>query len=314
MTNGSVLPVNDQVILFITNNVNHSADVILVVDESGSMNTEHQWIINMTRRLDEVLQELNIGRNVSNMFGLTGFGSFKYTNGRIVTYNGRSFFEANEVDKLIAMLQVSGREEDGYLALKFAIDNYEFRSNAVKQFILITDEERDILETGLNKTNILNMIEDSQLSGVVSEGFESVDSIPAIGMDSNGNAYVYDPLSPNLIRLVIGGARPIKDTSYATTNEDYTDLVLSSEGSIWDLLLLRQGGQVAEAFTEAFVQATIEGIYRRLSRCMNCTCTTSGRLSCIRLNEYNDIPECNITEGNLITDNTYTFLFFILVL
>ncbi len=299
---GSTISVDDSKIVFITNEGTLSADIILVIDESGSMENEHEWIINMTRRLDEILQELGIGKNVTNMFGITGFGSFNqdYTNGRVISYNDMSFLEANEVDKLISMLQVSGRREDGYLALKVAIESYEFRSNAVKQFILITDEERDVVDTGLNKTDILNLLSDSQLSGVVSEAFETLDGIPAIGIDSNGNGYIYDPDSPNFVRLSVGGARPIKDSGYASTNDDYTDLVLLSGGSIWDLLLLRQGGQVAEAFTEAFVQATIDGIYRRLSTCMNCTCTANTGLSCIRLTNYDDIPECNITQGKLI--------------
>ena len=298
---GSVLDTGDSRVLFFIDEASRSADIVLVVDESGSMETEHRWIVNMTRRLDEALRELEIGKNMSNQFGIVGFGSFDETsnNGRIVRYNGESFVEANDVEQLVQMLRTSGRNEDGYLALKFAFDNYVFRPNVAKQFILITDEERDILDNDLNKTVILDLLRGSQLGAVVSEAFESSTGNPAIGIDSLGNAYIYDPLSSVFFRNLEGG-RPIKDSGYGSINIDYTDLALLSEGSAWNLLLLRQGGQVAEAFTEAFVRATIEEIYSRISRCLNCTCHAATGLACQPIINRNIVPECNLTQSKFI--------------
>ena len=279
-----------------------SADVVLVVDESGSMETEHKWIVNMTEMLDRTLQRLKIGDSNSNRFGILGFGSSQEDGirGRVLRHGEKDLVDASEIELLTQMLKTSGRQEDGYLALKLAYDEFSFRNGTIKLFILITDEERDVLDTGLNRANILNLLEekdDSILNTVVSEGFEGAHGIPAIGIDSIGQAYVYDPLLPNFFRL-LPGARPIKDSAYSTTNEDYTELALLANGSAWNLNLLRQGGPVATAFTKAFVRVTIREVYEKLSRCLRYLCLATGP-TYERLIELDGIPECNITKCKL---------------
>ena len=47
------------------------ADVVFVVDESGSMNTEHEWLTNMVLELDSALQDRGITDNRYSLIGYT---------------------------------------------------------------------------------------------------------------------------------------------------------------------------------------------------------------------------------------------------
>ncbi len=47
------------------------ADIVFVVDESGSMDTEHQWLTNMVLELDEALTEQGITDNRYSLIGYT---------------------------------------------------------------------------------------------------------------------------------------------------------------------------------------------------------------------------------------------------
>ena len=106
------------------------------------------------------------------------------------------------------------------------------------------------------------------------------------------NAYVFDPLSPSLLRRRPNGV-PFVESAFKTTHEDYTELALMADSGAWDLSLLRKGGKVAEAFTRAFVMVEVEEIVKQLRECMNCTCTESG-LMCIRVSSPDELEECSI--------------------
>ena len=57
-----------------------SADVITVVDESGSMSTEHAWLGGMISALDSGLLSAGVGTGAqNNRYGLTGFGGSSST-------------------------------------------------------------------------------------------------------------------------------------------------------------------------------------------------------------------------------------------
>ena len=63
-----------RVLALLPNNRSQAADIILIVDESGSMEMEHAWITNMISELDESLKDVGVGVNPRNRFGLVGFG------------------------------------------------------------------------------------------------------------------------------------------------------------------------------------------------------------------------------------------------
>lgn len=47
-------------------NMSRAADIILLVDESGSMTEEHAWIPTMTTLLDQALRDVGVGEEPRN--------------------------------------------------------------------------------------------------------------------------------------------------------------------------------------------------------------------------------------------------------
>ena len=226
-------------------NGTRAVDVVLLVDESGSMTMEHAWIPSMTKRLDESLMKLSIGVNPRNYFGIVGFGddcSEDSAFGRIVFGSlNRTFTTAENITDFTQELKTGGRTEDGYSAIREALDGYEFR-NVAKQFILITDEDRDELVKNLTQQAIKTMLMDNEalLNVAISEEF-SANKLRALGIDSGDNAFVYDPTLNSLFRIIKDSGKPVEDSAHGTTSEDYTQVALQLGGAAWDLSLLRQG-------------------------------------------------------------------------
>lgn len=290
---GSVLSSGD--VSTILDTPTRGADVILIIDESGSMATQHEWIANMTSRLDDLLRRINIGVNEPNLFGMVGFGG-TYENGeysRVIQYNGQQLVSVANVMNLIKELSVEGNHEDGYAAIDFALNQYTFRDSSARQFILISDENRDVLQPGHNSTTILSLLRERNtiLNVAISESFETTFGQQALGIDSTSRSFVYNPFNS---LDVISGGRPIKDSSHSTTNIDYTQLALSTGGAAWDLSVLNQGEtSVVDSFTEAFVSVKANEIFHQVSNCLNCSCDTFTGLKCVPLS----LSECNLTQS-----------------
>jgi hypothetical protein len=51
-----------------SSNISPAADIILLVDESGSMMEEHAWIPTMTALLDQALMEVGVGEEPKNRY------------------------------------------------------------------------------------------------------------------------------------------------------------------------------------------------------------------------------------------------------
>jgi hypothetical protein len=264
-----------------------AADVILLVDESSSMVMEHDWIPGMIRELDTALQEVNVGRVESNRFGLVGFGgdcSDGVGLGRVLSaVGGAQFSFSTNFTELSEGLSTSGRREDGYSAIYTALMSYPPRPGAARQFILVTDEDRDVVDGNLTRDSIAAALSGGSvmLNVAVNEEFSAGGTgalLRALGIDSYGRGYVYDPSSPAMYRVVEGEGEAVRDSGHGNTHRDYTQLALDTGGGAWDLSILRHGNAVAVSFTAAFVRAKVEEIVSQLSRCFNCSCTPSGPL------------------------------------
>ena len=198
----------------------------------------------MTVALNGALREVGIGIEPQNRFGVVGFGADCEDPGfgRIITNNADQVFTfASNITEFTMSLDTSGRREDGYSGIKTALEGYEFR-NVAKQFILITDEDRDVARPNLTRDVVREMLQSRGilLNVAVSEEFAGGE-FRALGIDSRGNAYVYDPSAASLFRIIEGGGAPVEDSAHGTTNVDYTGLALELGGGAWDLSTLREG-------------------------------------------------------------------------
>lgn len=211
------------------------------------MSMEHAWIPDMIQELDDRLQMIGVGVDPRNRFGIVGFGDdcanelaiarvlMSPTNQILVTSDNISAFTGN--------LSTGGRREDGYNAIRTAIESYEFRDSAVRQFILITDEDRDRLDVNLTRDIILQMLQDEGivLNTVVSEEYSGNSFLRGLGIDSKANAYIFDPSAKSFFRVIPNSGSPIQDSAHGTTNYDYSQIALDLDGATWDISQLRQG-------------------------------------------------------------------------
>jgi len=227
-------------------NQSRAADVVFFVDESASMAEEMMWLPGMAELLDRALVLGGVGATEGNNFGVVGFGggcdSADSALGRILLdSNGDMFTSAANVSTLTQELELGGRDEDGYSAMEVALRSYDFRDSA-RQFILITDEDRDELSVNATRDRLRSMLADAgvQLNVAVTQQFLAGD-LRALGVDSNMNAYLFDPSVRSAFVVENGAGASVKDSAYGSTNADYTTLVWELGGAAWDLSQLRQG-------------------------------------------------------------------------
>lgn len=259
-----------------------AADVVFVVDESGSMVTEHRWLEQVSSALDTSLQNNRIGVDMPNQFGLVGFARDNKMDvtGRIIHMdNGCKFGEASHFQRATSKLALNGRLEDLYLGIILALDHYEFRPGTACQIIGVTDEGRYPLVPSANHHDssdvpyeykyLLRRLNESRcvLNVVVNQQMESAGK-PGLGVGSKGEGYAETP--GGNFRVDPGKGKAVAESGHGTTHKDYTRLALATHGGAWDLNRLRQGGDVATAFTKAFVHLKQREISRQL--CERCTC------------------------------------------
>jgi hypothetical protein len=235
-----------------------SADIVFIVDESGSMSGLHAWLRDMVDDLDNGLIAKGVG---NNRYGLVGFGGGSVV-GRVFDFgSGNTFGNVNEFINISQALQISGGTEDGYNGINTAFTNLTFRPDAALNLILVTDEDRDIVSPELNFGNILLNIENQEalLNAVIRGSFGDVTNTKsALGIDANGNSYLADNNGGYIISS-IGNI-----TGSENTKADYIDLALATGGAAWDLTQLAQGGLTAQSFTKAFIDIKTQEILTQL--------------------------------------------------
>jgi len=238
----------------------NSADVLFVVDESGSMATEHAWLSTMVTDLENGLVAAGV---TNNQYGLIGYGDY-YTagsTGHSHTVGSGLWGTAAELSTATGSLVTSGGTEDGWEAIDYGLNNYTFRPGAGLNVILITDEDRDTLDGSLTYAGMLNALNAEQaiLNVVVDYIFQDAAGALALGVDSDGNAYTAD--GSGGYNSSAGGVAAGERQSYNVNNKAaYIDLAWATSGAGWDLQQLRAGGLTATSFTNAFVDIKVEEI------------------------------------------------------
>ena len=235
------------------------ADIIAVVDESGSMSGEHAWLGTMVGSLELGLQ--GAGVTGPNQYGLVGFGGgggVHPSAGHQHNVGGGQFGTAAQFAAATAGLVTTGATEDGWAGITFGL-TYGMRADAARNMILVTDEDRDNTNAALTFANVLASLTSAnvQLNAVVDASFRcgNFGANQVLGVDSTGRAYVADGA---------GGYTTCDGAVFAagagTTKADYVDLAWGTGGAAWNLALLRAGGLTADSFSSAFVAVKVEEI------------------------------------------------------
>ncbi len=187
-------------------------------------------------------------------YGVVGYGSI--SNGgdpRLITDG--TLDDAATTKTNLGSLVDNGGTEDGFEAIKFAIDNLSFVAGAAINFILVTDEDRDNTSSDtkasilaeLTKRNIL-------LNVIVSNPFTSDNygSGDVLGINDSGEAFYEQALG--LFGTDTGGTA---GNGAGTTEDDYVDLALKTGGAAWNINLLRAGGNTTDSFASAFIDIKV---------------------------------------------------------
>jgi len=213
------------------------ADIVLVVDESSSMQSEHAWLTEAMSSLEGSLTNVGIG---PNQYSLIGYGRASDPNPIDHLLDGT----VAELTTAFNLLTINGNIEDGYKAIDFAIDEVSFRTDSARLVILVTDEDRDVLDTAITKTTVFQKLinNEIQLNSVVNAKF--TDNVIAVNADGVG--FFSDGLGGIASasgHTVTGGIGNTVDT--------YVQLGWSTGGSAYNLNALRSD---ASLFSNIFVE------------------------------------------------------------
>ncbi|MHA7851565.1 vWA domain-containing protein [Roseovarius sp.] len=239
---------------------NTQADVVFIVDESGSMAGEQDFLANTITSLNSALGSANV---TDVKYGVIGFGGSTTTGGlydapRLVT--GLTTVDAAKTG--IESLITSGGFEDGYDAIKFAFDNLSFRAGAARNFILVTDENRDDTPGSTNTmSSIASLLSSTK---TVLNAILNVSSI----VDGNGNTTGVIGINNNNDAYTADGSGDFFTTALGTLNSssnslDYDSLALNSGGAVWNLNVLRQANDTNkwnDSFSSAFIDIKVQEI------------------------------------------------------
>lgn len=234
------------------------ADVVGIVDESGSMSGEHAWLAGMVTSLQTGL--VGAGVTGPNNYGLVGFGNSAVVP-RQINVGGAQYGTAPQFATATGSLVINGGIEDGWAGISFA-NTYAARAGAARNYILVTDEDRDNaggIYGGLTYASLLSSMTSTGtlLNAVVDATFRctSTTSNAILGIDDTGRGYVADGSGGYTTAT---GCSAV--SGFGTTITDYVNLALATGGAAWNLNLLRAGGVTATSFTNAFVAIKVQEI------------------------------------------------------
>lgn len=263
-----------------------SADIVVLVDESGSMAGRHAWLSSMTSSLDPQLYNADV--TGPNHYGLVGFNSDVATDHSMSgsassgadygyahlhplhpaspgTYYGTATEFSTGVSGLITYGSVGVNNADGayaYKAINYALGfggtaGQLWRTGSAHNLILVTDwnkEDSDSVASGfypeVTRNALLNT--NTILNAVIDVDIRCGDKTTiAMGVDAAGTGYV---ANANGAYTTCTGAY----VAEAPNIRNYADLALAVGGAVWDLSILDDGiFEYLADFTQAFVDVKV---------------------------------------------------------
>jgi RHS repeat-associated protein len=230
------------------------ADVVVVVDESGSMSGEHAWIADLAAPLEAHLVSNGVGSgDERNRYGLIGYERAP----REIPVGGGLMGDYLELEAATRLLRLSGGFEDGWRASRHALIAYPLREQASKNIILITDEGRDNADRDITYASLLEDFQSrgAVLNAVVNARFRCGDNSVALGVAPGGVGYQADGRGGY---TTCSGARAVSGST--NTIAAYVNLALETGGAAWDLYEMRAGGVRAQSFSNALLNVKVREI------------------------------------------------------
>lgn len=167
-------------------------DIVMIVDESGSMSTVQSNLINNIGLFASILAD----GGVDAQFALVGYGSSVRTGGSNYIRSLTDFVNAAGFATAAANLVVNGATEPAFDASAFALNalvsenaNFSFRNDAVKNLIIYTDEPSNgDSEYNFNKTDAL-LKSNNALYNAVLQGDSTISSLGGLATGNGGQVF-----------------------------------------------------------------------------------------------------------------------------
>lgn len=229
-------------------------DVVLIVDESSTMSQEYyDWLADTVVALESDYKAAGVGKTPAfpNRYILIGFGTTLHGTDQLAHFHGGWLDAASMATQIRDTLVDDGYYEDGYQAIKFAMNTLNFRKGAFRTVILVTDEDRDELDP-VTKYDILKLLgaKDAVLNAVLYAKFAAPGFTTALGVTWDGTAYV--PVGNDKYLAVPGGYFV---SGSDDTRVDYVELCWKDRGSAWDICDI---GMYGRAITKALVDVKVD--------------------------------------------------------
>ncbi|XP_065177679.1 uncharacterized protein LOC135808421 [Sycon ciliatum] len=232
-------------------------DTVFIVDESRAMGTEHRWLPTLVRRLEEELNMRGFGRPgvdaCRNHYAAVGFArSAPNEHGHLIQNSrGEHLVTVEDFPELASFIREDrlGRTEDGYEAIKFALDNvnlrqYTSRSMFHTGMVLISDEDRDNTPQGTDVTfeSLQQQLQQLGISlHVIVDQTFTFGQVGALGTDRQGQRSYLPALADENVpcqAMSVFGTMTF-GRGFSRTNEHYTRLAMSLGGSAWNDNMLK---------------------------------------------------------------------------
>ena len=288
------------------------ADILLLIDVSASMDTEHAFLRAFLPRFEGSLRQNCVGKSTvnQNQYTLVAFGSQKSEGKENPYFVGPNlnlgdstqnvYFtididDPSNVTDTIAQLPTIGEREDGYAATNFSITFAQLRENSTKFAILVTDELRtffyrsgeEIAEsstlfnnfTDLGRSLYVDLLKTNNIIPIqIIDVTLSSGTTQCLGVSSDETCFYRDPTTNRILRLenteVVNTA---PNNALKSIHKDYLETALRARGYVWDLKVIRQNQTGSwDAITNAITFEILTRATEELTQCHNCRCLPGG--------------------------------------
>ena len=179
------------------------ADIVILIDTSGSMGGEISAVKQNVMKFGEDLA----ANNIDFRLGLVQFGATANGGNPIVFNGGNLTDDVVLFQQFVDSLFAGGGNEPGFLALRTAVEDFNFRPGASKFFVLITDEDADSPRAKQQTIDTL-VANDVEVHAHVDRFFGSSNADycldpTSVSMQTGGTCSpVRDPLDPTLQSII----------------------------------------------------------------------------------------------------------------
>ena len=265
-----------------------AGDIVVLVDDSGTMTTEHAWIKQAALDLEETLIKGNVGVQEPNQYSVVAFGG---ATTHVVEVNGQKLYSAADLGKAIDTLTRLGDLEDGYEAVEYALQELDLRSlkdpeTYALNIILITDEPRARIGRRTSSTgeDILARLQKARarFNLIANIQFQR-DLGDTLGVDAFGRVYFGTRKEPYFSVYNSKGFREgnvrvgDRENLWCNSYRDYGLFAMGTRGAVWDLQALRTGqASYARSFSAAVTFVKADEVIMSI-HCERCVCKDVGR-------------------------------------